>query len=61
MMQIKVLAESLVHSEAIQSRSAAIVVNIKPKEQGQCQDQGLKCYEQVKMDYNWQFRNSHRP
>lgn len=43
MMQIKVLAESLVHSEATQSMSAAIVVNIEPKEQGQYQDQGLKC------------------
>lgn len=61
LMQIKDLAESLVHSEVTQSVSGIIVVNIKPKEQRQDQDQGRRYYEQVKMSYNWQFRSSHRP
>lgn len=60
-MQVKDLAERLVHSEVAQSVPAVMVVNIKPKEQRQDQDQGLRYYEQVKVSYNWQLRNSHRP
>lgn len=52
MMQIKDSAESLVHSEATQSMSAVIAVNIKPKKQRQDQGQGLRYYEQVKMGFN---------
>lgn len=40
LMQIKDLVESLGHSEVTQSVSAVIVVNMKPKEQRQDQDQG---------------------
>lgn len=52
LVQIKDLAESLVHSETAQSMSAVIIVNIKPKEQRRDQDQGLKYHEPVKMSYN---------
>ena len=54
------LTESLGHSEATQSMSVAIALNIEPKGQRQDQDQGLKYYKLVKMGYDWQFRNSHR-
>lgn len=58
MIQIKDLAECLVHSEATQSMSVAIALNIQRAEAGS--RSSLKCHKLVKMGYDWQFRNSHR-
>lgn len=55
-MQIKDLAESLVHSEATQSVSTVIAVNIKPKKQRQDQGQGLRYYERRR----WVFTDRSR-